>query len=107
MKKIYEYTIEELEKKSKIYRFVFYSYVGAAIFIGFINGIFGLQSLNNVMAMEGESLLLGLCLVLISINTLLIIFLWFINETNYYKMMQLSMDMMVYFKKKEVKKYEK
>ena len=100
-KKIYEMSVAELNKRSKIYAGVFWSYVILAVVVAFITGFFGINSINNVMSLPKDgTFLLLLSVVLLSINTMWIVLLWFINESSYYKMLQLNADMMIYFKGK-------
>lgn len=101
-KRIYEMSIEELQKKSKKYKSTFYAYLVAALGIAFISGFFGLQSMNNVMSQtDGTLFLLLLVAVLCSLNYLMLIFLWSINESSYYKMLEQFSDLMIYLKQKE------
>ena len=102
-KKLYELSVDELKKKSRNYSSRFWGYVIAAIGIGFINGFFGIQSLNNVMALQHDTSLFYflLMLSLTSIMIFLILFLWFISESSYYKMLEQFSDLMIYLKQKE------
>ena len=99
-KRIYEYSIAELKKKSRNYRIVFWVYVIMALIIGFITSLFSIPSLNNVMGMSGEYSFILLLLVLLSVNILFVVFLWFVSESSYYKMLQLNADMMIFLKGK-------
>ena len=101
-KRIFEMSVDELEKKSKKYRSIFYAYVTAAIGIAVISGFYGLQSIYNVMTQtEGTTFLLLLIAVLCALNFFMLYFLWFINESSYYKMLEQFSDLMIYLKQRE------
>ena len=101
-KRIYEKSIEELQKDSKKYRSTFYAYIMAALGIAVISGFYGLQSIYNVMTQtEGATFLLLLIAVLCALNFFMLYFVWFINESSYYKMLEQFSDLMVYLKQKE------
>jgi hypothetical protein len=102
-KKIYELSIDELKKKSKGFRATFYCYIMVALGIAFISGFYGLQSINNVMRhqADGTLFLLLLVAVLCCLNFLMLIFMWFINESSYYKMLEQFSDLIIYLKQKE------
>ena len=104
-KKFYDLSVDELKKKSKGYRVVFYIYVIIAIFIGGVNGFTSIVSVNNVMGsmdvLGGTNFLLLLNVVLVSFLVFFVIFLWLISESSYYKMQEQFCDLMVYLKQKE------
>jgi hypothetical protein len=102
-KKIYELSIDELKNKSKTYRRTFYMYLIAALIIAAVSGMYGLPSINNVMnyQKDGTIFLLLLLAVLVCLNFLMLIFLWFISESSYYKMLEQFSDLMIYLKQKE------
>ena len=104
-KKIYEMSVDELKKKSRYYKIVFYFYFVAALVVIGVNGFTGLVSVNNVMGnmdvLGGTNFLLLLIVVLVSFLVLFVIFLWLVSESSYYKMLECFSDLMVYLKQKE------
>ena len=104
-KKIYDLSIEELKKKSSKYKSIFYSYVIFAIAIGVISGVLTIQSMDginrNQETLGTTNYLLLLNSILVSVIFFLVIFLWFINESAYYKMLEQFSDLMIYLKQKE------
>jgi hypothetical protein len=102
LKRIYEFSVDELKRKSRKYNTIFWFYMVAALVLNFINFFFGVQSLNNVMSTPDKDygFILMLSLVFISIMFLFMIFLWLVSESSYYKMLQLNADMMIYLKGK-------
>lgn len=107
VKHLYDLSVDELKKKSNLYRYIFYLYVIVAVVVSVVNGFASLISVNNVMAnkdvLGGTGFLLLLNVVLVSFLVFFVIFLWLIGESSYYKMLQLFSDMMIYFKQKEEK----
>jgi hypothetical protein len=104
-KKIYDLSIEELKKKSSKYRSTFYVYLIMAIVLSVITGTLTLQSMNGVNsnqeALGTTNYFLILNTVLISVIFFLVIFLWLISESSYYKMLEQFADLMIYLKQKE------
>lgn len=100
-KKIYEFTVDELKKKSKQYRAMFFMYFFMAIIVSSIFFYTGVTSIDNIgREFEGLAYVLMLNLILTSLVFGMIIFLWFISESSYYKMLQHDCDLMVYLKGK-------
>jgi heme/copper-type cytochrome/quinol oxidase subunit 2 len=104
-KKMYDLSIEELKKKASKYKSIFYAYVIFAIVISVITGMLTLQSMDglnkNQEALGTTNYFLILNTVLISVVFFLLIFLWFISESSYYKMLEQFSDLMIYLKQKE------
>jgi hypothetical protein len=103
IKRFNELTPDELRKKSKNYLVIFYMYLVFAIVVNSIFFCTALASINNIQSFTGLSYVVMLNLIITCLVFGMIIFLWFISETNYYKMMQLHCDLMVYLKEKEEK----
>jgi len=99
-KRFYELPITELKKMSKRYRMLFYFYVVGAILISIINGFVGAGSLMNVMTIQDSSLVPLLTLTLLAVNTFLVMFLWMVTESSYYKMIEQNIDIIIYLKTK-------
>ena len=100
-KRFYDLSFDELDKRSKHYKTLFYAYIVFALAIGGVNGYFSVTSIQGVLSsFNGLNLIVFLLLVLVSFNVLMLIFLWFIVESSYYKMLELFMDQMMYLKKK-------
>ena len=102
-KKLYEMPIDELKKRAKHCKIIFYVYVVAAIGVGFVNGYYSLLSLDNLKnsgITDINLYILILVSILVSVIVFLIIFIWFISETNYYKMLEENANMMIYLKSK-------
>jgi len=104
-KKIYDMSIEQLKKRSSNHKSMYYAYVIFAIVISMICGTLAVQSLDGLNAnqktLTGTNYLLLLDTILISVMVFLMIFLWFIIESSYYKMLECFEDMMVYLKERE------
>jgi len=100
-KKIYEYTVDELKKKSKQYLVLFYLYFIMALIVSLVFFSTGVTSINNIgKDYTGLAYVLMLNLIFTSLVFGMIIFLWFISESSYYKMLQHDCDLMVYLKGK-------
>ena len=104
-KKIYDMTIDELKKKSSKYKSIFYAYLVMMLVIGAISGTLTLQSMDGINKNQ-ETLgitnyLLLLNSILIAVTIFFLIFLWFVNESSYYKMLEQFSDLMIYLKQRE------
>ena len=100
-KKFYELSIIELKKRAKLYKIIFYGYVIVAVLVGMVNGYFSLQSLENVKSVTDQDLYIHiLSMIFLCVTVLLIIFLWFVSESSYYKMLEQNADIMIYLKSK-------
>ncbi len=94
--------IEKLERQAKMHRIRFYVYTIAAIGIIVSMGIVVQMMMDAIskIQMENGVHLLVLFGVLSLINFFLIIFLWFITESSYYKMMQQFTELWMLLKNK-------
>ena len=102
-KKLHEHTTEELKRLSKKYNMTFCLYAICALLVISVFMITGGTSLNDMRGMEGILLLLAFNVIITSLCFGFMIFLWMVNESSYYKMLQLHTDLILYLKEKEEK----
>ena len=102
-KPYYEYNVEQLKKIRKKNTITFYLYLLSSLLIIAVFFTAGGMSLNDTRGMQGITLLIAINCIITSLSFGLMIFLWMINESSYYKMLQIHADLMIYLKEKEEK----
>jgi hypothetical protein len=101
-KHIYEYTKEQLERRTKMHKTMFWAYSLGALATAIL-GAYTLTPLaNNLLSLntDGSSKLILLFGLFGVINFFLLLWVWMTNESSYYRMEQEFTELMMYLKEK-------